>query len=115
MLAELGVDLVIGTHPHVIQPAVWYDRPDGGKMYCVYSLGNFVSNQHRRDTMLGGILDMTLKFDPITGALVAVQDAGIIPMVMHFQDKYTIQHAYLLEDYTAELAAAHGIKSIPRQ
>lgn len=110
LLAELGVDLVIGTHPHVIQPAVWYDRPDGGKMYCVYSLGNFVSNQHRRDTMLGGILDMTLEFDPITGALVAVQDAGVIPMVMHFQDKYTIQHAYLLEDYTAELAAAHGIK-----
>ena len=111
ILAEEGVDLVIGTHPHVIQPAVWYDRPDGGKMYCVYSLGNFVSNQHRRDTMLGGLLDMTLEFDATTGDLMAVKSAGIIPLVMHFQDRFTIQHAYLLEDYTEQLAAAHGIKN----
>lgn len=111
ILAEEGVDLVIGTHPHVIQPAVWYDRPDGGKMYCVYSLGNFVSNQHRRDTMLGGLLDMTLEFDATTGNLLAVKSAGIIPLVMHFQNRFTVQHAYLLEDYTDQLAAAHGIKN----
>ena len=27
------------------------------------------------------------------------------------QDRFTIQHAYLLEDYTEQLAAAHGIKN----
>jgi poly-gamma-glutamate synthesis protein (capsule biosynthesis protein) len=106
----VGTDLVIGTHPHVIQPAVWYDRPDGGKMYCVYSLGNFVSNQHRRDTMLGGLLDMTLEFDANTGDLMQVKSAGIVPVVMHFQNSFKLQHAYLLEDYTTDLAAAHGIK-----
>ena len=110
VLAEVGTDLVIGTHPHVIQPAVWYDRPDGGKMYCVYSLGNFVSNQHRRDTMLGGLLDMTLEFDANTGDLMQVKSAGIVPVVMHFQNSFKLQHAYLLEDYTTDLAAAHGIK-----
>ena len=110
LLAEVGTDLVIGTHPHVIQPAVWYDRPDGGKMYCVYSLGNFVSNQHKLATMLGGLLDMTLEFDANTGKLMRVIDAGIIPVVMHFQDTFKVQSAYLLEDYTDALAAAHGIK-----
>ena len=110
LLAEVGTDLVIGTHPHVIQPAVWYDRPDGGKMYCVYSLGNFVSNQHKLPTMLGGLLDMTLEFDATTGQLLQVIDAGIVPTVMHFQNSFKVQSAYLLEDYTADLAAAHGIK-----
>lgn len=110
LLAEVGTDLVIGTHPHVIQPAVWYDRPDGGKMYCVYSLGNFVSNQHKLATMLGGILDITLEFDANTGKLIQVMDAGVIPVVMHFQNSFKVQSAYLLEDYTDALAAAHGIK-----
>ena len=110
LLAEVGTDLVIGTHPHVIQPAVWYDRPDGGKMYCVYSLGNFVSNQHKLATMLGGLLDMTLEFDATTGELLRVIDAGIVPVVMHFQNSFKVQSAYLLEDYTTDLAAAHGIK-----
>ena len=111
LLSSLGVDLVIGTHPHVIQPAVWYDRPDGGKMYCVYSLGNFASNQHKLYTMLGGLLDMTLEFNAVDGKLMSVKSAGIVPVVMHFQNKYKIQSVYLLQDYTAELAAAHGIKS----
>lgn len=30
-LAAQGVDLVIGTHPHVVEPIDYIDRPDGGK------------------------------------------------------------------------------------
>ena len=118
LLAELGVDLVIGSHPHVLQPAKWYDRPDGGKMYCTYSLGNFISNQRKWSTMLGGILDMTLEFDTNTGALMSVKDAGIIPTVTHY-NYYTTSDGFitrdhevlLLEDYTEDRAAAHGIKN----
>lgn len=40
-LSELGVDLVIGTHPHVIQPIAYV-----GKTLVIYSLGNFLSAQH---------------------------------------------------------------------
>ena len=114
LLAELGVDLVIGTHPHVLQPAVWYDRPDGGKMYCVYSLGNFISNQRKWATMLGGVLDMTLEFDA-QGNLLQVVDAGIIPTVTHYElvaANTTRGHkVYLLQDYTQQLAESHGIRN----
>lgn len=114
LLAELGVDLVIGTHPHVLQPAKWYDRPDGGKMYCTYSLGNFISNQRKWATMLGGILDMTLEFDA-QGKLLRVVDAGIIPTVTHYElvaTNTTRKHTvYLLEDYTQQLAENHGISN----
>ena len=41
---ELGVDLVIGTHPHVIQPVkVIEDKGRNKKMYVFYSIGNFIN------------------------------------------------------------------------
>jgi poly-gamma-glutamate capsule biosynthesis protein CapA/YwtB (metallophosphatase superfamily) len=55
-LLDNGVDLVIGSHPHVIQKIVWTrdDITAKGKV-IVYSLGNFVSNQRRTWTD-GGIM-----------------------------------------------------------
>jgi poly-gamma-glutamate synthesis protein (capsule biosynthesis protein) len=41
-LASLGVDIVIGTHPHVIQPVTWIDDT-----LVIYSLGNFISAQYQ--------------------------------------------------------------------
>ena len=45
LFADAGADVVIGTHPHVAQPAEMLDRPDGGQMLVYYSLGNFRANQ----------------------------------------------------------------------
>lgn len=41
-LSSLGVDLIIGTHPHVIQPVTWIDNT-----LVIYSLGNFLSAQYQ--------------------------------------------------------------------
>ena len=41
-LSSLGVDVVIGTHPHVVQPVTWI-----GKTLVIYSLGNFISAQYQ--------------------------------------------------------------------
>ena len=43
-LAEQDVDIIIGTHPHVIQPVTWIDDT-----LVVYSLGNFISAQYQND------------------------------------------------------------------
>ena len=43
-LASLGVDIIIGTHPHVIQPVTWIDNT-----LVIYSLGNFISAQYQND------------------------------------------------------------------
>jgi poly-gamma-glutamate capsule biosynthesis protein CapA/YwtB (metallophosphatase superfamily) len=45
LLAEGQADVVIGTHPHVVQETKEVTRPDGGKMLVYYSLGNFRSDQ----------------------------------------------------------------------
>jgi len=50
-MCDMGVDVIIGSHPHVIQPISQLTSTDGtGKTLCVYSLGNFLSNQ-RADTI----------------------------------------------------------------
>lgn len=47
-LCDMGVDVIIGGHPHVIQPVDLITSTDGThKTVCVYSVGNMVSNQRR--------------------------------------------------------------------
>ncbi len=47
-LADAGALVVLGHHPHVLQPIELYRRADGRTAVIAYSLGNFVSNQSRR-------------------------------------------------------------------
>lgn len=54
----LGIDLVIGSHPHVLQPMEW--RKESGKV-VVYSLGNFVSGQRKQYTDGGATAYVELK------------------------------------------------------
>jgi poly-gamma-glutamate capsule biosynthesis protein CapA/YwtB (metallophosphatase superfamily) len=47
-LADAGALVVLGHHPHVLQPVELYRRSDGATAVIAYSLGNFVSNQSRK-------------------------------------------------------------------
>ena len=49
-LSSLGVDVIIGTHPHVVQPVEYV-----GDTLVIYSLGNMVSNQRYSQGMKGAI------------------------------------------------------------
>jgi poly-gamma-glutamate synthesis protein (capsule biosynthesis protein) len=46
-LFEAGVDVILGHHPHVLQPVEVYQAKDGRICLVAYSLGNFISNQSR--------------------------------------------------------------------
>ena len=47
-LCDMGVDAIIGGHPHVVQPVDVFTSSDGNhKMFCAFSLGNQLSNQRR--------------------------------------------------------------------
>lgn len=54
-LADWGADVVVGTHPHVLQPMEWLSRADGGRTLVMYSLGNFLSAQDQPAQLIGGI------------------------------------------------------------
>jgi poly-gamma-glutamate synthesis protein (capsule biosynthesis protein) len=58
---SIGVDMVIGSHPHVLQKMVWTKNASGGKEgIVVYSLGNFVSNQRKPKTDGGSMVRIEL-------------------------------------------------------
>jgi poly-gamma-glutamate synthesis protein (capsule biosynthesis protein) len=59
-MMEQGVDLVIGSHPHVVQPMELIKEDGTGDRLVVYSMGNFVSNQRRRYTDGGAMVSVTV-------------------------------------------------------
>ncbi len=59
-----GVDLIIGSHPHVLQKMVWTKKSLTGKdALVVYSLGNFVSNQRKPKTDGGSMVRVVVSKD----------------------------------------------------
>lgn len=82
-LIEHGADMVIGSHPHVVQP-IRTERvamPDGSakEALVVYSLGNFISNQQQPNTD-GGILFRVDLIKQRGFKEVRVGDSGFIPV-----------------------------------
>ena len=55
-LSSLGVDIIIGTHPHVVEPIEFI-----GKTMVVYSLGNFISAQIGIERLTGLIAKISIK------------------------------------------------------
>lgn len=71
-LISQGVELIIGGHPHVIQPMeMRSDSVSGRSALVVYSLGNFISNMKTRDTRGGALIQTTLRRDSTGHAYVA--------------------------------------------
>ncbi len=65
-----GVDLIIGSHPHVLQKMIWYKERNKA---VVFSLGNFVSNQRKPKTDGGSMVRIELAKN---GNTVTITDAG---------------------------------------
>lgn len=74
-LAAAGVDAILGSHPHVLEPIGRVEGKEGKTIPVAYSLGNFISNQQKDPTYAGVILSLTVEKDPNTGktAVTAVE------------------------------------------
>lgn len=56
-LSDAGVDVIIGSHPHVVQESEWLHSPQKDKRsFVIYSMGNFISNQRSPVATRGGML-----------------------------------------------------------
>lgn len=104
---EEGVDIVLGSHPHVIRPFETLTRADGHEMLVYYSLGNFISCQNELAALLGGMADIVIKRDETTGDIY-VESAKMIPLMTHYNHDTKTYAVYKLEDYTKELMLNHS-------
>ena len=95
-LCELGVDVIVGGHPHVIQPFETLTSSTGHKTHCIYSIGNAVSNQNRNtlsdirnskyteDGMIFGI-----KYNLWNDGSVEISEISILPTWVNKESKNT--------------------------
>ena len=108
LFSDLGVDIVIGCHPHVLQPVEWVtNETTGKKMIVYYSLGNFISHQIELDQLCGGIAQLTIEKK---GDEIEISTAKLVPIVCHYNrgddGKFKFD-VYKLGDYTNDLASTH--------
>lgn len=110
---ENGVDLVLGTHPHVIEPIQWVtDEGTGHEMLVYYSLGNYVnwtseSGEGIANRMVGGMAQVTLVRNE--DGVVAIDSYDIEALVSHLQEGVNGVTVYPLSEYTPELARQNKI------
>lgn len=61
-LIDQGADLIIGSHPHVVEPMeMRYSEKWNKNVLLVYSLGNFISNQNGTDSRGGAMVKVKLQ------------------------------------------------------
>lgn len=60
-LAAAGADVILGHHPHVLQPPEWIRQDSGRKTFVVYSLGNFLAAQRGTRREIGGIMRLQVE------------------------------------------------------
>jgi hypothetical protein len=92
-MLEAGASVVVGHHPHVLQPVETYKTQDGRNTVIFYSLGNFLSNQSRnyvdglmpdkdgepRDEMIAQFSAVRRDYGP-AGVRVELGHVGILPV-----------------------------------
>lgn len=111
---ENGVDLVLGTHPHVIEPMEWLvDEATGHEMLVYYSLGNFVNwtsgtGDGVANRMVGGMAQVRIEVNENGEVIIAEYD--VEPLVCHVEEGMDGVRVYFLEDYSVELAGKNEIK-----
>ncbi len=117
LFASLGVDAVIGTHPHVLQPMEWIERTEysaGGKMLLCYSLGDFLSHtqlaggKNRLGNLLGGYVTFDIVKDENGSHL---ENVLFVPTVSHYNETTPLDTGfciYPLSAYTDALVQNFG-------
>lgn len=97
-MIEAGADVVLGSHPHVIQPmetvaATWEDG-SARTGFIIHSLGNFVSNQRERYRNTGLLLELGFQKDMRSGitSLVTVE---YVPVWVDDTDEAGKEHRVL--------------------
>lgn len=106
-LVEWGADLIIGTQAHALSTCEYLDKPDGGKAFVYYGLGNFFSTMYEVHSLVGIMGDMDVVKDYDTGE-ITFENVKAIPVISHFEAEYYDSYwyncaVYSYKDYTDEL------------
>jgi len=119
--AAQGVDIVIGTGPHWLQPVKRLPKAGGGTTVVWFSLGNMLNTQLDINGLIGGIAEMDIDTKTHT-----VTSLGFMPTYMHYEwtaaqkaaDDEAARHSlmiYPLDQAAAPLARSQNNTSVQAQ
>lgn len=77
MARDAGANFVLGGHPHVLEPFIYYNESQAG----LFSHGNFLTGQYETATKVGGITEFTYR---------KLNDGKVILDSMRFMPTYNI-------------------------
>ena len=105
-LFENGVDVILGSHPHVLQPmekrTVTLEDGTIKDCFVIYSLGNFISGQTKKNTRTSIILNISFTKDGESGK-TTIGDVSYVPIYMYKSSSGSTKR-YKLLDITSSIA-----------
>ena len=113
LFSDLGVNVVIGTHPHTIQPVQWMKGTNGNETLVVYSLGNFLGGMLTSDNAIGGMISFDFVKDKKSKD-ITIENVKWTPLMIHFEGdqndilaKRNNYKVYPISKYSDALAKKH--------
>ncbi len=106
IMVNNNVDVIIGTHPHVLQPIEWKDRPDGKKTLVAYSIGNMLSTMEYSRNMVGGLLTFDIEYTEPSKAEII--NPKLIPTFCYYTKARNGLKLYEFSNFTEEMYLTHG-------
>ncbi len=92
-VADQGAHVILGHHPHVLQPVEYVDSALGHQAFAIYSLGNFLAAQDLLYRQIGGILKVEVEKTVTDGEVaIRVHSPEFLPTYIFFKNwrGYTI-------------------------
>ncbi len=89
-LLDAGIDVIVGHHPHTLNPAEWYTARDGRKTLCLYSIGNITAyaliRPWQRMSLIAAIAVET-GFDEKGVKITRLKDVSLMPAFFHLKGR----------------------------
>ena len=119
-LCDLGVDVIVGGHAHVVQPVelLTATNDESRKTLCLYSTGNIVSNQRKTNILASGHTEdgvlFSVTFAKYSDGTVVIEGAEILPTWVNLYTNSSGQRRYdilPLDQNVENWQTAYGINS----
>lgn len=107
-LSDLGVDIIIGNHPHCSQKIEWIND----KTLCMYSLGNFVSADHKvkrasQEFKNAYNVSMMVTLDIVKDEELSIENISYSPVINYYNKELEQFQLSPFEDYDQEKEQSH--------
>ncbi len=112
LLADLGVDVILGHHPHVVQKIERIKGQNGNETVCYYSLGNGINSQ----TPLNNVIGIMASFDIVKDKNGArIENVKCIPTIAMQERNSTNVRLIPISEMTEDLAKIHNCNYTDRK